>query len=99
MSIITYFYIILVGFVLFGGLMLINNDNPSKKIMGIIFTIISGVLIYFIPTVDEKTKEGSEHEKPNEVLECEILNVNCPPTDTLFVIDNCGNVVGSFIKK
>ena len=94
-----YFYIILIGFVLFGGLMLSNNDNSRLKIVGIILTIISGVLIYFIPTVDEKTKEGSEHEKPNEVLECEILNVNCPPTDTLFVIDNCGNVVGSFIKK
>lgn len=94
-----YFYIILIGFVLFGGLMLSNNDNSRLKIVGIILTIISGVLIYFIPTVDEKTKETSEREKPNEVLECEILNVNCPPTDTLFVIDNCGNIVGSFIKK
>ena len=96
---IVFTYITLIGFLLFGGLMLLFNNNPRRKIMGIIFTIISGVFMYFIPTVDEKTKETSERETPNEVLECEILNVNCPPTDTLFVIDNCGNVIGRFIKK
>lgn len=99
MSMTLFFYITLTGFVLFGGLMLLNNDNSRRKIMGIIFTIISGIFIYLIPTVDEKTKETSERENPNEVLECEILNENCPTVDTIFVVYKNGNIVGSFIKK
>ena len=96
---IVFTYITLTGFVLFGGLMLLNNDNSRRKIMGIIFTIISGILIYFIPTVDEKTKETSECETSKEVLECEISNVNCQTVDTIFVVYKNGNIVGSFIKK
>lgn len=96
---IVFTYITLTGFVLFGGLMLLNNDNSRRKIMGIIFTIISGILIYFIPTVDEKTNETSERENQNEVLECETLNENCQTVDTIFVVYKNGNIVGSFIKK
>lgn len=93
-------YMILIGFVfLSGGLMLYNNAKSRLKIVGIILTIISGALICLIPTVDEKTKETSEHEKPNEVLECEILNEKCQTVDTIFVIYKNGNIVGSFIKK
>ena len=99
MSVTLFFYITLIGFVLFGGLMLSNNDNSRLKIVGIILIIISGVMIYFIPTVDEKTKETSELENPNEVLECEILNENCQTVDTIFVVYKNGNIVGSFIKK
>jgi hypothetical protein len=93
-------YMILIGFVfLSGGLMLYNNSKSRLKIVGIILTIISGVLICLIPTVDEKTKETSEHENPNEVLECEISNEKYQTVDTIFVVYKNGNIVGSFIKK
>lgn len=94
-----FLYIIILGFVLSGGLMLSNVENSRLKIVGIIMTIIAGLMIYFIPTVEEKLKETSERENPNEVLECEILNENCPTVDTIFVVYKNGNIVGSFIKK
>lgn len=83
----------------FGGLMLSNHDNIRIQIVGNLMLIITGILTCYLPTVKEKLNDSTEHENPNEVLECEILNEKCQTVDTIFVIYKNGNVVGSFIKK